>query len=102
LRSVISCEGPGDNEPHGETLTRFAILVVALVTLNVAAPRATGAQVSQTFCVVPKDTSWRPVVFGFETENQVVMKRGSAIRRFYPIIRNVLPGSPADSAGIRD
>jgi hypothetical protein len=55
-----------------------------------------------SFCVVSHDTASRPAFLGFETENHAAIRAGGAVRRAYPIIRNVVPRSHADSAGIRD
>lgn len=81
--------------------THIALLIIAVSATM--APRTTSAQKRQpiTFCVTSSDTSWRPVSLGFDTDNSVVYKAG-AKDQAYPIIRNVEPGSVADSAGIRD
>jgi hypothetical protein len=57
---------------------------------------------AQTFCVVPPDSSWRPVNFGFELQTRVRIDSGRLSDRSYPILRRVSPNSAADSAGLRD
>jgi membrane-associated protease RseP (regulator of RpoE activity) len=57
---------------------------------------------AQDFCVVPPDTAWRPVNFGYETQTLFRIDSGRVSDRSYPIVRNVSRNSAADSAGFRD
>jgi S1-C subfamily serine protease len=74
---------------------RIILAAIALATL----PAIGGAQ---TFCVVPRDSSWRPVDFGYDLEFRVRVDSGRVLDRSYPTVRRVIRGSVADSAGIRD
>jgi hypothetical protein len=60
------------------------------------------ASLAQTFCVVPPDSSWRPVSFGYDLEYRIRTDSGRVLDRSYPTVRNVVPRSAADSAAIRD
>jgi hypothetical protein len=79
------------------TVTRFGLLLALL-----AWPVAAQSQRPVSFCVVSRDTTWRPAFLGFETENHARILATGRVRSSYPIIRNVVPRSLADSAGIRD
>ena len=79
------------------------LLVGLILTLDA------GQAASQTqraplfsFCVVPSDTAWRAAYMGFETDNHARIRSTGTSLLSYPIIRDVAPHSPADSAGIRD
>jgi S1-C subfamily serine protease len=71
--------------------------ILACVALAIA-PRVSQAQ---EFCVVPPDSSWRPVSFGYDLEFRVRTDSGRIVDRSYPTVRNLIPGSAADTAGIR-
>ena len=75
---------------------------ICLLTSVAYTSRMTAQQPGLVMCVVPRDTSWRPVNFGFDTDNELRPRYRGVVERTYPIIRNVRAGSPADSAGIRD
>ncbi len=77
--------------------SRLLAAVGALVALSANAR----AQEGRTYCVTPRDTSWRPVNFGFDMEISSRRRLGVAVYA-YPIVRNVVRGSPADSAGLHD
>ena len=79
-----------------------SIMAVLSVIAGVGSPVL--AQQSQTGvrCVVPPDSNWRPVSWGFETESHVIARDGAVRRRDYPVLRRIVPGSAADSAGLRD
>ncbi len=79
--------------------SRTAIVVTLLLF---SMPAVLSAQEGRVFCVTPRDTAWRPTNFGWlESENSLRTRRG-AVSHAYPILHRIVPGSPADSAGIRD
>jgi len=81
-------------------MTRIRIFT-GVALLLVVGPRHVSAQDGRVYCVTSRDTSWRPVNFGFSTENSVTTRRGVRVHS-YPIVHDVARGSPADSAGVLD
>jgi S1-C subfamily serine protease len=80
----------------------IAISGISVATAPVLAQNGGTQRQGLTFCVTPPDSNWRPVSFGFDTENRGTVRDGNAMTIGYPVIRNVARGSVADSAGIRD
>ena len=77
-------------------------LGVLVLVACLASTSARAQQDARSHCVTSRDAAWRPTFFGFETENGLARRRGVIVHRDYPILRNIVRGSPADSAGLRD
>ncbi len=77
------------------------LIVLSPTIIRAQTPQATPLT-DRSYCVVPRDTSWRPADFGFDMHMSAEFQAGVATRWSYPIVLGVRPGSPADSAGVRD
>jgi hypothetical protein len=86
------------SKPRG--IRRRTGIVTTLILFT--SPALLVAQTGGVFCVTSRDTSWKPTNFGWlESENSLRTRRG-VVSHAYPILHRIVPGSPADSAGIRD
>jgi len=81
---------------------RLLSLALALLILGGTRTSILAQQRPGVTCVVPADTSWRPVSWGFDTENHFAVQIAGVTTYAYPVLRRIVPRSAADSAGLRD
>jgi hypothetical protein len=83
-------------------MMQYRHLLTMGIVLIAASPALLGAQAGRVFCITPSDSTWRPAFFGYNLSVRGQSDRAGGVRYFYPVIRDVVAGSPADSAGVRD